>query len=213
MVCDAQAFAATHDGQTTRTCSVQLAKGLRDRAGEDNVASRLLLHALCSASLPPGHPPVDLKLEPREQAEGSRQQGWDDPVTEHLQAGRTLSGRALMTALHERHQASHSGAQPAHSMSSALALLTIMQGSASSIALMACVVAAHAEPCGSCCALNNIAAELQVSEERIDDPLAEVLAGRLRTVEYSGGQVVVDAPRQGRIYLPGSFNPLHDGHR
>lgn len=23
----------------------------------------------------------------------------------------------------------------------------------------------------------------------------------------------VDAPRKGRIYLPGSFNPLHDGHR
>ena len=23
----------------------------------------------------------------------------------------------------------------------------------------------------------------------------------------------VDAPRPGRIYLPGSFNPLHDGHQ
>ncbi len=23
----------------------------------------------------------------------------------------------------------------------------------------------------------------------------------------------MDAPRPGRIYLPGSFNPLHDGHK
>ena len=29
----------------------------------------------------------------------------------------------------------------------------------------------------------------------------------------AGGNVYVDAPRRGRIYLPGSFNPLHDGHR
>jgi hypothetical protein len=28
-----------------------------------------------------------------------------------------------------------------------------------------------------------------------------------------GGQIVVDAPRPGRVYLPGSFNPLHKGHR
>lgn len=28
-----------------------------------------------------------------------------------------------------------------------------------------------------------------------------------------GGNIYVDAPRPGRIYLPGSFNPLHDGHR
>ena len=44
------------------------------------------------------------------------------------------------------------------------------------------------------------------------DPLEEMLAGKIRTVEYSGGQVVRDAPRAGRLYLPGSFNPLHDGH-
>ena len=54
---------------------------------------------------------------------------------------------------------------------------------------------------------------MQVSEESSDDPLAGVLAGHIRSVEYSGGQVLVDAPRRGRIYLPGSFNPLHDGHR
>lgn len=29
----------------------------------------------------------------------------------------------------------------------------------------------------------------------------------------AGGNIYVDAPRPGRIYLPGSFNPLHDGHK
>lgn len=45
------------------------------------------------------------------------------------------------------------------------------------------------------------------------EPLREMLTGKIRTVEYSGGQVVRDAPRAGRVYLPGSFNPLHDGHK
>ncbi|WIA37878.1 hypothetical protein OEZ86_014725 [Tetradesmus obliquus] len=49
------------------------------------------------------------------------------------------------------------------------------------------------------------------------DPLQQLLAGRVRCVEYSGGRVFVDAPRCGagmpRVYLPGSFNPLHDGHK
>lgn len=54
---------------------------------------------------------------------------------------------------------------------------------------------------------------LQKSSSEAKDPLKEVLAGSIRSVEYSGGNVYVDAPRQGRIYLPGSFNPLHDGHR
>jgi hypothetical protein len=45
-------------------------------------------------------------------------------------------------------------------------------------------------------------------------PLQELLAGRVRCVEYSGGHVFVDAPRgPGRVYLPGSFNPLHEGHK
>ncbi|PSC69495.1 Altered inheritance rate of mitochondria 25 [Micractinium conductrix] len=46
-----------------------------------------------------------------------------------------------------------------------------------------------------------------------DAVLRELLNGRVDTVEFSGGNVYVDAPRPGRIYLPGSFNPLHDGHR
>ena len=53
----------------------------------------------------------------------------------------------------------------------------------------------------------------QETEQSIGNPLVELLAGRVRSVEYSGGQVIVDAPRRGRVYLPGSFNPLHEGHR
>ena len=47
----------------------------------------------------------------------------------------------------------------------------------------------------------------------MEDPLELLLGGKISSVEFAGGQVTVDAPRGGRIYLPGSFNPLHDGHR
>jgi len=53
----------------------------------------------------------------------------------------------------------------------------------------------------------------QHSTERIEEPLQELLSGRARCVEFSGGRVYIDAPRSNRVYLPGSFNPLHDGHR
>ncbi len=43
------------------------------------------------------------------------------------------------------------------------------------------------------------------------DPLQRLLAGEVRCVEYCGDEVVVDAPRRRRVYLPGSFNPLHEG--
>jgi len=53
--------------------------------------------------------------------------------------------------------------------------------------------------------------ELQVRSLPRRDPLDALLAGEVRSVEYSGGRVFVDAPRPGRVYLPGSFNPLHEG--
>ena len=45
--------------------------------------------------------------------------------------------------------------------------------------------------------------------------LRDMLNGRFRALEFSGsgGGVVVDAPRPARVYLPGSFNPLHEGHK
>lgn len=54
---------------------------------------------------------------------------------------------------------------------------------------------------------------MQETVQSIGEPLQELLDGRVRSVEYSGGQVIVDAPRRGRVYLPGSFNPLHEGHK
>jgi hypothetical protein len=53
----------------------------------------------------------------------------------------------------------------------------------------------------------------QEAGEEPRDPLEALLAGDVDAVEFSGGRVLVDAPRSGRVYLPGSFNPLHDGHR
>ena len=59
---------------------------------------------------------------------------------------------------------------------------------------------------------------LEVSQpEEIPDRgqlLRDMLNGKFKTLEFSGsgGLAVVDAPRPGRVYLPGSFNPLHTGH-
>lgn len=47
----------------------------------------------------------------------------------------------------------------------------------------------------------------------VADPIQALLDGKVQTVEFSNGNVVVDAPRSGRVYMAGSFNPLHDGHR
>ena len=44
------------------------------------------------------------------------------------------------------------------------------------------------------------------------DAIQALLDGRLCSVECAGGTVMVDAHRSGRVYLPGSFNPLHEGH-
>lgn len=57
------------------------------------------------------------------------------------------------------------------------------------------------------------AATMQQSSQSLGDPLEELLKGSIDSVEYSGGQVICNAPRRNRIYLPGSFNPLHDGHK
>lgn len=54
---------------------------------------------------------------------------------------------------------------------------------------------------------------LQEELTEMADPVEELLQGRVRTVEYSNGRVVVDAPRSGPVYMAGSFNPLHQGHR
>ena len=47
----------------------------------------------------------------------------------------------------------------------------------------------------------------------VPPPPARQLGCRARVCAPAGGNVYVDAPRPGRIYLPGSFNPLHDGHK
>lgn len=44
-------------------------------------------------------------------------------------------------------------------------------------------------------------------------PLHELINGRVECVEFAGGHVYVDAPRKRTVYLPGSFNPFHQGHR
>lgn len=47
----------------------------------------------------------------------------------------------------------------------------------------------------------------------VPDAVKQLLNGQVKTVEFSGGSIYLDAPRDSRIYLPGSFNPIHDGHR
>ena len=54
---------------------------------------------------------------------------------------------------------------------------------------------------------------LQSNSTEIADPIEELLQGRIKTVEFSNGNIIVDAPRHGKVYMAGSFNPLHEGHR
>lgn len=55
---------------------------------------------------------------------------------------------------------------------------------------------------------------LQCDQLPASDALQDLLDGKIRCVEYSGGQVFADAPRSvDKVYLPGSFNPLHAGHQ
>lgn len=50
------------------------------------------------------------------------------------------------------------------------------------------------------------------SEDINSRAINAVISGTARCVEFSGGKILIDCPREGRIYLPGSFNPLHEGH-
>ncbi|KAK9856840.1 hypothetical protein WJX84_011829 [Apatococcus fuscideae] len=45
------------------------------------------------------------------------------------------------------------------------------------------------------------------------EALQKLLQGSIRCVEFMEGRMLVDQPRPGLAYLPGSFNPLHNGHR
>ena len=54
------------------------------------------------------------------------------------------------------------------------------------------------------------------AHEEIGDPIAALLDKRIHCVEFCGPagarQAIVDAPRAHAVVLPGSFNPLHEGH-
>ena len=54
---------------------------------------------------------------------------------------------------------------------------------------------------------------VQETVQSLGDPLEALMGGSISSVEFSGGQVICNAARRNRVYLPGSFNPLHDGHR
>lgn len=125
-----KAIVTVHNGLTTRTAALRMAKGVRGRLQEDTLASRLVVEAVAAAM----------------GASGST-----------LEAGIKSSGLLREDDSLQFHES---------------------------------------------------------SKER-SDLLRDMLNGRIRTLEFSGsgGEVVVDAPRPGRVYLPGSFNPLHDGHK
>ena len=90
-----QAFVATHDGQSTHSFSVTLAKGLRDRAGEDEVASRLLVHAMCKASLHREEPHACVPLNLDDSYEAAQA----DPSLERLQVCTSTLDTAAMLKL------------------------------------------------------------------------------------------------------------------
>jgi len=50
------------------------------------------------------------------------------------------------------------------------------------------------------------------SDDITSSAINAVISGTARCVEFAGGKILVDCPREGRVYLPGSFNPLHAGH-
>uniref|UniRef100_A0A7S3QL21 Cytidyltransferase-like domain-containing protein n=1 Tax=Dunaliella tertiolecta TaxID=3047 RepID=A0A7S3QL21_DUNTE len=58
-----------------------------------------------------------------------------------------------------------------------------------------------------------IPAAVSLKQIAAPDPLEALMAGNVKCVEFNGSQVVTDAPRRNKLYLPGSFNPLHAGHK
>lgn len=60
--------------------------------------------------------------------------------------------------------------------------------------------------------LNEKDDELDIESDIFPDPIESLLSGDIRCVEYYGDHIVRDAPRVGALLLPGSFNPVHDGH-
>jgi hypothetical protein len=123
-----------HTGSSTRTYTLQLAKGARGRLAEDSLASKLVLDAVAAAV-----GATELTVEAKFAAEGL------------LGPGDSLKATAA----------------PDQSLSERTHLLQNM------------------------------------------------INGRYKTLEFSGsgGMAIVNAPRPGRVYLPGSFNPLHAGHQ
>ena len=77
-----------------------------------------------------------------------------------------------------------------------------------------------ADASGVPCGLAAGAAGERVPEDVSDlgDPLRALVEGRAECVEVQPGppgappRTLVDAPRRGRVVLPGSFNPVHAGH-
>lgn len=49
-------------------------------------------------------------------------------------------------------------------------------------------------------------------KERLSNVVEKLMNGSIQTVEFSNGYMYLDTPRPKQIYLPGSFNPLHEGH-
>ena len=62
LLCNLQAFVATHSGSVTNSYSLQLDKGKRSRLEEDAVASKLLLQAFGKACKLPDSSSLDLGL-------------------------------------------------------------------------------------------------------------------------------------------------------
>ena len=124
-----KAFIATAGQRGERTYALRLAKGARDRLGEDTLASRLLVRAVADA-MGVGGQRIDLALAPA--AGAGADEGLETGSSPPLDAAAALQG---------------------------------------------------------------------------------MLNGTVGTVEFSGGGLLCDAPRRRRVYLPGSFNPLHEGHK